>query len=322
MTKPHPAILIHDPDAGFYAQAIAEAFPGQPVIAAPDLAEALRAAPGAGVLVGLAPRLPPDLLAAAEGIEWLQALTTGVDNLLQPGALRPDVALTNCSGIHGPQMSELAFLLMLALLRRFPAMLDNQHARHWQAWEQPLLAGKTLCILGLGAIATELVRRARAFDMRVTGVSDGRAGMEGLARVFPRSELAEAVAEADVLVVLVPYSPATHHIVDARVLAAMKPTAILVNIARGGCVDEAALLDALRAGRIAGAGLDVFATEPLPAGHPLWDAPNCIVTPHVGGKADIYARQVLPTLLRNIGLWREGGTAALPHRIALQGDRP
>lgn len=309
-------ILIHNPQAAFYAAAIAERFPDLAVIAAPDPAEALAAAPRAQVLVGLAPQLKPDLLAAATGLEWLQALTTGVDNLMRPGVLAPQVVLTNCSGIHGPQMSELAFLLMLSLLRRFPQMLANQARGHWQNWQQPLLSGKTLCILGLGAIAEDLAHRARAFGLRVTGVSDGRSEVAGFARVYRRADLTQAAAEADVLVVLVPYGPATHHIVDARVLAAMKPSAVLVNIARGGCVDEVALLAALHDGRIAGAGVDVFATEPLPADNPFWTAPNCIVTPHVGGMSDTYHHQALPLLLRNIGLWRDGGTAALPGRIA------
>lgn len=322
MTNPHPPILVHNPEATLYASAITAAFPDQEVIATSDLAEAVRAVPRAGVLIGLAPFLVPEILAAATRLEWLQALTTGVDNLLKPGALPPGVALTNCSGIHGPQMSELGFLLMLALLRRFPEMLDNQRAQDWQSRDQTLLAGKTLCILGLGAIAEAVVRRARAFDMRVTGISDGRDEMEGVARIFRRDRLAEALGEADVVMVLVPYSPATHHIIDAAALAAMKPSAVLINLARGGCVDEAALVAALRAGTIAGAGVDVFATEPLPRGNPLWDAPNCIVTPHVGGRSDIYRQQVLPTVLRNIGLWREGGIAALPGRIPHQGDRP
>lgn len=315
-------ILIHNAKAGFYAEAIRARFPDLTVIAAPDLPEALAQAPQARVLVGLAPYLPPDLLAAATGIEWLQALTTGVDNLLKPGALADHVVLTNCNGIHGPQMSELAFLLMLALTRRFPAMLENQKRGHWQAWQQPLLQGKTLCILGLGAIAEDLAHRARAFGMRVTGVSDGRAQVPGFARVYRRADLPLAAADCDVLAVLVPYSPTTRHIVDANVLAAMKPSAVLVNIARGGCVDEEALLAALHEGRIAGAGVDVFATEPLPADSPFWTAPNCIVTPHVGGMSDTYHEQALPILLRNIGLWRDGGVEALPGRIAHGGHKP
>ncbi|MDP3342206.1 D-2-hydroxyacid dehydrogenase [Frigidibacter sp.] len=313
-------ILIFDTKADFYADKLREYYPDLDVVGTSDMAVALQHGRDARVLVGLAPALTPALVASAPQLDWVQALTTGVDNLLKPGVLPPHVTLTNCNGIHGPQMSELAFLLMLSLLRRFPEILANQAEGRWARWPQPLLSGKTLCIVGLGAIAEDLAHRARAFGMRVTAVSNGRTQAPGFARVYPRAELGLAATETDVLVVLVPYSASTHHIVDGAVLAAMKPAAVLVNIARGGCVDEAAVLAALTEGQIAGAALDVFATEPLPPESPLWSAPNCIVTPHIGGMSDSYHEQALPLLIRNIGMWREGGTVALPGHIAHGGD--
>ena len=307
-------ILIYDSEAPFYARELSARFPDLGVTGTHDLPTALGVAGQARVMIGLAPYIPGELLAAAGRLEWIQALTTGVDNLLANPGLA-GVAITNCAGIHGPQMSELALMLMLASVRRFPAMLDNQRAHVWQRWKQPILQGRRVCFVGLGTIAETLAGVCAAFGMSVTGVSDGRAEVPGFARVYRRAELPQAAAECDFLVVLVPYSAATHHIIDARVLAAMRPDAWLINIARGGCVDEAALLDVLRAGSIAGAALDVFANSPLAADSPFWDMPNVIVTPHIGGFSANYHEQALPTLVRNIADWRRGGLAALSGRL-------
>lgn len=309
-----PLVLIYNSEAEYYARKLAAQVPGARYQPAITLEDALPFAAEARVIVGLAPYIPDALFAAAPQLEWVQALTTGIDNLLAHPGLK-GVALTNCGGIHGPQMSELAILSMLALARRFPAMVENQKAARWEPWRQSLLQHKTLCIVGLGAIAQTLAGIAAAFGMRVTGVSDGRAEVPGFARVFSRADLPQAMAEADFTVVLVPYSPATHHLVNAQAIAAMKPTGFLVNIARGGCVDEAAVLAALQGGRIAGAALDVFSTEPLPEDSPFWSAPNCIVTPHVGGFSDTYHEQALPVIAANMADWVRGGTAALQHRL-------
>lgn len=307
-------ILIFESEAAFYARELSARFPALDIGATHDHQRALEMAATARVLIGLAPRLSDELLAAAPRLEWVQALTTGVDNL-QASPERGRFALTNCGGIHGPQMSELAILLMMACQRRFPAVVDNQRAGHWDRWEQPLLDGKTVCIVGLGAIAEHLVRICAAFGMRVTGVSDGRTEVPGFARIYPRADLPQAVQEADFLVVLVPYGPRTHHIINADVLAAMRPDAWLINLSRGGCVDETALQAALRAGRIAGAGLDVFATEPLPSDSPFWSMPNVIVTPHIGGFSANYHEQALPVVARNLADWHSGGVTALRDRL-------
>lgn len=307
-------VVIFDSEAPFYARELSNRFGGLRVHGGHDLQAAIDAAADARVMIGLAPYLPESLLAAAPRLEWVQALTTGVDNLLANPRLR-GVAITNCAGIHGPQMSELAILLMISCLRRFPAMLDNQRAGKWERWKQPILSGRTVCIVGLGAIAESLAGVCAAFGMRVTGVSDGRSEVPGFARVYRRADLPEAAHEADFLVVLVPYSDRTHHIIDARVLGAMRPDAWLINIARGGCVDEDALLDVLRTGRIAGAGLDVFANSPLPPDSPFWSMPNVIVTPHIGGFSANYHEQALPTLVRNIADWQAGGVSALSGRL-------
>lgn len=308
-------VLILDKDAAVYAAALAPRFPGAVFHVAHHGADALRWARNVEALVALAHEIPAELLAAMPGLRWVQALTTGVDHLVGLPTLRPEVLVTNGRGIHGPQMSEMAFLHMMALWRDVPAMMANQRAHRWDRWPQKLLLGKTVVLLGIGAISEELARRCQAFGMRVVGVSDARADAPGFDAVLPRARLREAAAMADALVVLVPLTPATRRLVDAGVLAAMKPDAILVNLARGPVVDEAALIDALRAGRIAGAGLDVFEVEPLPADSPLWDMPNVVVTPRVGGMSDTYARQALPLVEDNLRAFLAGDLDRLRNRV-------
>ena len=296
-------ILVVDREAEVYAAAIRAAFPQAVVHEAAEAGAVTPGMRGAEVLVGLAPYLPASLTGAMPRLRLVHALTTGVDSLM---GLPAPVLLTRTGGVHGPQMAELAVLMMLALLRDLPGMQADMAAGRWQRRPQPLLEGRVVCLLGLGAIAEALAVRAAAFGMVVTGVSDGRSAVPGFRRVYPRARLVEAAAEADVLVVIVPLSEATHHIVDARVLAALGPRGLLVNIARGGCVDEAALLQALESGGIAGAGLDVFETEPLPADHPFRRMPNVIATPHIGGMSDRYAAQAVPVMLRNLAAWVAG----------------
>ena len=292
-------MLVVDDEAEAYAAAIEAACDGVRVIAARTPAEACARGGEADMLAALAPVVIQELIDAMPRLRWIQALTTGTDQLdrlrLPPGTL-----VTSARGIHGPQMAELAFLHMLALARDFRVMLENQAAARWQRWPQRLLLGKTAVLVGVGAISEELALRCHAFGMRVIGVSEGRQSAPGFDLIVKRAALASVAAQADFLVVLAPYSRATHHMIDAAVLAAMRADSFLVNVARGSVVDEAALVQALDCGRIAGAGLDVFATEPLPATSPLWSMPKILITPHVGGMSDIYAAQVTPLLLDNI----------------------
>jgi D-2-hydroxyacid dehydrogenase (NADP+) len=308
-------VLILDKDAELYVSALAARFPEAVFHAARQGGDALPHGRKAEALVALAHEIPAELLAGMPGLRWVQALTTGVDHLMGLPTLRPGIVVTNGRGIHGPQMSEMAFLHMMSLWRDLPAMLANQRARRWDRWAQKLLLGKTVVLLGIGAISEELARRCQAFGMRVVGVSDARDAAQGFDAVLPRARLHEAAAMADALVVLVPLTPATRRMVDAGVLAAMKPEAILVNLARGPVVDEAALVAALREGRIAGAGLDVFEVEPLPADSPLWDMPNVVITPRVGGMSDTYARQALPLVEENLSVFLAGDLDRLRNRV-------
>jgi phosphoglycerate dehydrogenase-like enzyme len=216
------------------------------------------------------------------------------------------VIITNIRGIHGAPVSEAALMMMLALARDFADSLRNQDRQVWTRWPAQLLDGKTVGILGVGLIAEVLAPKCKALGMTVAGFTSAKRAVPGFDRMYDRGELIAQAGTLDHLVLLAPYSEETRNLVDARVLAAMKPSSYLINLARGGIVDEDALLRALEQGRIAGAALDVFQEEPLPAGHPLWSAKNVLITPHLGGFSDVYAARALPTVEHNMACFLRG----------------
>jgi D-2-hydroxyacid dehydrogenase (NADP+) len=245
-------------------------------------------------------------LAEARNLKWVQALGTGLDGITDQPALKPSVIVTSLHGVHGPPVSEAALAGMLALSRNLPGAVRAQDERQWRRWPAKLLYNKTVGILGIGVIAEALAPKCKAMGMTVIGITFAPRQVAGFDRVHPTSELLRVLPELDYLVLLTPYSPATHHLIDAKVFAAMKPTSYLVNVARGGVVDEDALVDALRAGKIAGAGLDVFSQEPLPADHPLWTFENVIITTHQGGFCDTYVDLAMPILEHNMRCFLAG----------------
>ena len=281
-------------------------FPGIPLFATNDRGEALRQLAGVEALIGHHFQFDEAMLAAAPRLRWIQSLTTGTDAILKLSTLRREVTVTSTRGMHGPQMSELVFLQMLALGRDFPQMQRNQAARIWKRWPQPLLWGKTIVIVGVGAIAEALAPRCKAFGMTVIGVSATERLPVGFDRVVARTQLRESAALADFLVLIVPHSPDTENLVDASVLERMKATAFLINVARGGVLDEEALVSALRNKRLAGAALDVFRQQPLPSDHPLWQEDRLIITPLVGGMSDVYLDQAYPVVRQNLDKFLAG----------------
>ena len=289
--------------------------PGIDLFASNDRAAALAQAADAEALIGHHFQFDEDLLGRATRPRWIQSLTTGTDAILKLAALRPDVTVTSTRGMHGPQMSELVFLHMLALTRDFPRMQRTQAAGRSERWRQPLLLHKTVAIVGVGAISQALAPRCKAFGMTLVGVSGSARVPTGFDRVLPRDRLLEAAAEADYLVLIVPLSPATENLVDARVLAALKPTAFVINVARGGVLDEGALTEALRTQRIAGAALDVFRQQPLPADSPLWHEPGVIVAPLLGGMSDIYLDQAYPVVRDNLRHFLAGRVDAMENIV-------
>ena len=254
----------------------------------------------ADILLTFTPMLTAKVIEDAAALKWLQTLGTGVDNIIDQPALRKDVIVTNVHGIHGPPVSEAALASMLALARDLPRAVRAQDERAWRRFPARLLHNKTVGILGVGAIAEALAPKCKAFGMTVVGVSSAPRPVPGFDRMYSRDELLRVVGEFDFLVLLSPLTAATHNSINAGVFAAMKPSSFLINLARGGVVDEAALVEALAEKRIAGAALDVFSQEPLPADHPFWGMPNVIITTHQGGFCDVYIDYAMPTVETNM----------------------
>ena len=257
-------------------------------------------------LVTFAPMLCAHVLASATRLKWVQALGTGVDNLIDQPTLREDVIVTNMRGIHGAPVAEAALAGMLALARGLPRALRAQNERQWQRFPAQLLHDKTVGVFGVGQIAEALAPKCKVLGMRVVGVTSAPRQVPGFDLMHRREKLAEVVGDFDFLVLLTPLSAATRNSINAGIFAAMKPTSYLINLARGGVVDEPALIAALASNRIAGAALDVFNQEPLPADHPFWSMPNVIITAHQGGFCDVYIDYALPTVETNMERFLRG----------------
>jgi D-2-hydroxyacid dehydrogenase (NADP+) len=265
----------------------------------------------AEVLISFGPMMEDQVFAKAKNLKWVQALGSGTDGFADQPSFCKDWLLTNMHGFHGSPVSEAALMSMLVLARDLRRSLRNQAQHRWERFPARLIAGKTVCILGVGAIAAELAPKCKALGMRVIGVSSSPRSVPGFDAMFQRRDLESVVGEVDYLVLLTPRTRETTNIVGVRVLSAMRPGACLVNLARGGVVDESALVDALRAGRLAGAALDVFAREPLPADSPFWDMDNVIVTQHQGGFFDDYPRFAIPVVEENLRKWVAGDVSGM-----------
>ena len=252
------------------------------------------------ILLCFSPPMADHVVRDAKKLKWIQALGTGVDNIVDLPSLGPEVLVTNLRGIHGAPMSEATIAYMLSLARDMPhtALAQTRHA--WERWPVGLLTGKTVGILGVGLIAEHLAPMLKAFNMTVIGFSGAPRPAPGFDRMVSRDDLLKVAPELDYLVVLIPMSAQTRHIVGKELLAAMKSTAYLVNVARGGVVDEKALIDALERGEIAGAALDVYDEEPLPPESPLWETKNLTCVPHLGGYSQGYEDRAMPTIERNM----------------------
>ncbi len=254
----------------------------------------------AEILVTFGAHMNDRVLEQGVRLRWIQALGTGVDGIVDRPALRAGVIVTNLRGLHGKSVSEAALTFMLALARNLPRAVRSQSAGQWDRFQVTLLAGATVGIFGVGVIAEELAPRCKALGMTVIGISSAPRELPGFDTMRGKDELMAVVPQLDYLVLLTPYKKETHHVIDANVLAAMKPSAFLVNVARGGIVDESALIEALRSRAIAGAALDVFAQEPLPDGHPFFSMDNVIITPHMAGFHVGYPAEALPVVEENI----------------------
>lgn len=224
------------------------------------------------------------LIAAMPALRWLHLPHAGVDRVLVPALVeRDDIVITNSSGVHAVPIAEFVMMFVLNHAKQARSLYAYQQQATWAQHELSLLevAGKTMLIIGMGQIGQALAVRAAAFGMHVIGSRRSATPTPGVDHLVGEGEWRAHLGEADFVVVATPLTPQTRNMFGAAELAAMRPDAYLINIARGGIIDEDALLEALHAGRIAGAGLDVFASEPLPSESPFWAMPNVFATPHI-----------------------------------------
>jgi D-2-hydroxyacid dehydrogenase (NADP+) len=258
------------------------------------------------ILLCFSPPMADHVVRDAKKLRWIQALGTGVDNIIDLPSLAPEVLVTNIRGIHGAPVTEATLAYMLSLARDLPRATHVQDKGVWERWPAQWLAGKTVGILGVGLIAEYLAPVCKTLAMTVIGISGSPRKAAGFDRMVARADLVKIAGELDFLIALVPMSAETRNIVDEKVFAAMKPSAYLVNVARGGVVDEAALIKALEAGQFAGAALDVYAQEPLPPDSPLWKTKNLTMFSHLGGYSLGYEDRAMPTIAGNMAKFLAG----------------
>jgi phosphoglycerate dehydrogenase-like enzyme len=258
----------------------------------------------------------------APRLQWLHVFNVGVDHPIYTEMLERGVRLTTSSGSASVAIAQTAIAALLALARGFPHWLSAQRRREWAPLRGDAsprdLKGQTAVILGLGKIGTEIARLAQALGLTVVGVRRGpRRPGDPVDELHPPAALAGLLGRCDWLVIACPLTPETRGLVDAGLIAKLPRAARIINVARGEIVDEPALIAALQDGRLAGAYLDVFETEPLPPASPLWDMPNVIVTPHNAGAAAGNDERVLEIFLDNLARWHRG--APLVNEIAAKG---
>ena len=253
-----------------------------------------------------------ELLARATRLRFIQSIGAGTDQFPRDELKRRGVRLASARGVNARAVAEHAMALILALSRRLPEARDNQTRRVWRgmigdlAEREDELGGKSLLVVGLGDIGGRLARLAKAFDMHVIGLRrvplSGRGAADAVHRM---DELNALLPEADFVALTCPLTKETESLIDAQAFGQMRPSAHLVNVARGRIVDEAALVEALAVRRIAGAGIDVTAEEPLAPSSPLWGMPHVLITPHTAGETRRYEDNVIEILRDNLGrLWR------------------
>ena len=253
-----------------------------------------------------------ELIAGAGKLKFIQSISSGMDQYSKEQLAAKGVRLASAAGVNARAVAEHALALILAVARRLPEARDNQHKKMWRGMLGDLsqredeLGGKTLLIVGMGRIGSHLAKLAKAFDMKVLGIRrDPAQGANGADSIHGMAELVKLVPQADVVALTCALTPETTGLMSAAAFAAMKPSAVFVNVARGKVADEAALIRTLQADKIWAAAIDVTADEPLPAGSPLWSMPNVFITPHTAGETRAYEDNVLDILLENLDrLWR------------------
>ena len=234
-----------------------------------------------------------DLPELAPNVRWIQSTSAGIGQFVKQmryDTRMPGIIITTASGVHAQPLAEFCLMVMLMFTKGLLRIMRDQDRKHWERYAGTDLRGRTLVIIGVGKVGKEVARVGQALGMRVVGVKQQVSNVEPsslyLDELYPRNKLHEVLTQAEYLVLITPHTPKTEKMIGAKELALLPKGAILINIGRGVLVDEPALIEALRSGHVGGAGLDVFAEEPLPQESPLWEMPNVLVSPHSGSTSD------------------------------------
>ena len=262
-----------------------------------------------------------DIIPHATKLKFVQSISSGMDQYSKELLGAKGIRLASAAGVNARAVAEHALALILAVYRRLPEARDNQHKKVWRGMLGDLtqredeLGGKTLLVVGMGRIGSHLAKLAKAFDMKVIGIRrDPKAGTNGADEIHGMGDLVKLVPQADIVALTCARTPETTGLMSEAAFAAMKPSSMFVNVARGKVADETVLIRTMEAGRIWAAALDVTAEEPLPAASPLWTMPNVFITPHTAGETRAYEDNVIDILIENLDrLWR--GDATLRNQV-------
>jgi phosphoglycerate dehydrogenase-like enzyme len=251
---------------------------------------------------------PERLPLHAPRLRWVQGTSAGIGELLRrTGLIETDLIFTTAAGVHASPLAEFVILSLLYFYRDVPRLQRMQKAHHWERYTNKELAGGRALVVGLGAVGRTIAGRLAALDLEVWGARrTSGPPPEGVSRVLPLAGLGAPLGEIDALVLACPLTPQTKGLIGASELAAMRDGALLVNVARGPVVDEQALVQALRDGRLGGAALDVAEVEPLPADSPLWDMPNVLISPHSASTVHDENRRIVDIFVANLGRYLDG----------------
>ena len=266
------------------------------------------------VFLGLPGDSPDDLLTAVRrnsGLRWVQGTAAGTGQQLEAAGLTAAelkrVTVTSASGVHVVPLAEFCLLGLLAFTKDIPRLRTDQNSHHWDHYPVRELRGNALVVLGLGAIGTEVARLAKSFGMYTIGINrHGKSDSEHIDEAHPPDRLHDLLGRADALVLTMPLTEETRGMLDARAIGCMKRGAIIVNVGRGELIDEHALVQALREGRLGGAALDVFSTEPLPEDSPLWDLPNVLISPHTAALSIHENERIAELFIENLHRYLSG----------------
>jgi phosphoglycerate dehydrogenase-like enzyme len=294
------------------AAAVRQKWPEMRVVDLPHYDRITPELPDTDIFVGL--MLRPEQLQQAGRLKWVHTTSAGVGQLMYPEFRSSGIILTNASGVHAPAMAEHITGMIVAMARDFPGAMRFQTRRKWaqqEIWDGPKrpreLSGAVALLVGFGAVGRAVAERLRGFGMHIWAVTrSGNADALLAERAFSAEELTTVLPSADYVILAAPETPETHHLIGAGELAAMKPNAILVNVARGSLVDHAALVAALERRSIGGAALDVASPEPLPPENPLWSLENVFLTPHTSGISERIWQREAELLVDNLERWFKG----------------